>query len=61
MYTTSNLSNIEETTTAILTRVIEKMNTGLAKDFTREEMVAAFKQIHPTKALGPNGMSAMFY
>ena len=61
LYTTSNLSNIEETTTAILTRVIEKMNTELAKDFTREEMVAALKQIHPTKALGPNGMSAMFY
>ena len=61
LYTTSNLSNIEETTTAILTRVIEKMNTELAKDFTRDEMVAALKQIHPTKALGPDGRSAMFY
>ena len=37
------------------------MNEGLDRVFTREEVVTAFKQIHPTKAPGPYGMSALFY
>ena len=37
------------------------MNEGLDRVFTREEVATALKQIHPTKALGPDGMSALFY
>lgn len=37
------------------------MNAELTKDFTKEEVVSALKQIHPTKALGPDSMSAVFY
>ena len=37
------------------------MNESLGRVFTREEVVTALKQIHPTKALGPDGMSTLFY
>ena len=37
------------------------MNESLSRCFTREEVTIALKQIHPTKALGPDGMSAIFY
>ena len=37
------------------------MNTNLTRDFTKEEVTIALKQIHPTKALGFDGMSAIFY
>ena len=37
------------------------MNESLDRVFTREKVVTALKQIHPTKAPGPDGMSALFY
>ena len=37
------------------------MNANLTQDFTREEVSIALKQIHPTKAPSPDGMSAIFY
>ena len=37
------------------------MNESLNKNFTREEIATALKQMHPTKAPGPDGMSAIFY
>ena len=33
----------------------------LTKEFTKEEMEEALKQMHPTKAPGPDGMSAIFF
>ena len=36
------------------------MNTDLTSEFTKEEVVLALKQIHLTKALGPDGMSIIF-
>ena len=41
--------------------VTDEMNESLVREFTREEVVAALKQIHPNKALGPDGMSAVFF
>ena len=38
-----------------------EMNESLNRNFTREEVVIALKQIHPTKAPSPDGMSAIFY
>ena len=37
------------------------MNESLDRVFTREKVVTALKQIHPTKAPGPDGVSALFY
>ena len=37
------------------------MNESLDWVFTKEKVVTALKQIHPTKAPGPDGMSALFY
>ena len=46
---------------AIPTRVSEDMNESLTRVFTREEVATTLKQIHPTRASGPDGMSAIFY
>ena len=37
------------------------MNAELTKTFTRDEVIIALKQLHPTKAPGPDGMSAIFF
>ena len=37
------------------------MNESLTRVFIREEVATTLKQIHPTKALGPDGMSVIFY
>ncbi|XP_050249071.1 uncharacterized protein LOC126696357 [Quercus robur] len=36
---------------------LDEMNQGLIAAFTKEEVVIALKQMHPTKALGPDGGS----
>ena len=43
------------------TRVTNEMNQNLIKEFTREEVVAALQQMHPTKAPSPDGMSTIFF
>ena len=61
IYTTTCPTQVEDVAAAIPTRVFEDMNESLTQVFTREEVATALKQIHPTKALGPDGMSAIFY
>uniref|UniRef100_A0A2N9G3J3 Reverse transcriptase zinc-binding domain-containing protein n=1 Tax=Fagus sylvatica TaxID=28930 RepID=A0A2N9G3J3_FAGSY len=41
--------------------VTDEMNTALLEDFTEKEVTQALKQMYPTKAPGPDGMSAIFY
>ena len=48
-------------TNLIQAKVTEEMNEELTKEFTTEEVKAALKQMHPTKAPGLDGMSAIFY
>ena len=38
-----------------------EMNQILINQFTKEEVETTLKQIHLTKALGPNGMSVIFF
>ena len=61
LYTTSYPSHILEVTNKIPNKVSSEMNQSLIKEFTKEEVVAALKQMHPTKAPGPDGMSAIFF
>ena len=37
------------------------MNMELIKEFSKDEILTALKQMHLTKAPGPNGMSAIFF
>ena len=60
-FSTSFPSRISEVTNTIPTRVTDEMNQWLIKEFTREEVVTALQQMHPTKAPGPDGMSTIFF
>lgn len=61
LYTTSHLSRISEVTDTIQTRVTNEMNQSLIQTFTRSEVEDSLKQMHPTKASGPYGMSTIFF
>jgi hypothetical protein len=41
--------------------ITDDMNNQLLEDFTPTEVSQALKQMYPTKALGVDGMSAIFY
>ena len=46
---------------SITPRVTPNMNKVLTADFKAEEVWSALKQMHPTKAPGPDDMSPIFY
>ena len=37
------------------------MNVELIKEFTKDEVLSTLKQMHPTKAPGPDGILAIFF
>ena len=61
IYSSSHPSRIAEVTEAIPSMVIDEMNESLIREFTGDEVVVALKQIHPNKASGLDGMSAVFF
>ena len=61
IYSSSHPCRIEEVTDAIPYMMTNEMNESLVREFTREEVVAALKQIHLNKAPGPDGMSVVFF
>ena len=60
-YFSTYLTRILEVLDIIPTKVTKEMNQLLIKEFTREEIEVALNQMHPIKAPGPNGMSAIFF
>ena len=61
IFSTSHLSQLENVIAPIPTLVTSKMNLELSRAFTREEVVCALKQLHPSKSPIPDGMSALFF
>ena len=61
IYSSSYPTHILEVLDTIPTKVAEEMNQLLIQEFTREEIEVALDQMHPTKAPGPDDMSAIFF
>ena len=61
IYSTSSPNQIEKVIDFIPAKVTNEMNSELTRTFTKEEVVIALKQLHPTKSPGPDGMLALFF
>ena len=61
LYIASYPTCVAKVIATILTRVTNEMNQSLMKEFTKEEVEEAFKQMHPIKTPGLDGMSAIFF
>ena len=61
LFTTSGNVEVEEVLDMVDARISGEQITQLAAPFTGEEVYEAIFQMHPTKAPGPDGMSAIFF
>ncbi len=61
LFSTSNPTGIAKVTDGIDYIITPDMNSQLLSDFSEEEIKAVLFQMHPTKAPGPDGMSALFF
>lgn len=52
---------MEDILSGVEIKINKQMNEELIRPYVAEEMEEAFKQMHPFKAPGPNGMSPVFY
>ena len=59
LYTTFHPNRFQEVIDTMESKVSVEMNQDLIKQFTKEEVEVALKQMHPTKAPSPDGMSAV--
>ena len=60
IFSTSCPTNVDEVLTAVDRVVSEEMNQELLRPFSGEEVRNACFQMHPSKSLGPDGMSPFF-
>lgn len=60
LFSTSSPTRIEEVADLVSGRVTQETNNQLTKEFQKEEIIQAIRNMHPTKAPGPD-MSAIFY
>lgn len=51
----------EELLEAIYTKVTDRINSSLLRNFNAQEVEKELQQMHPLKAPGPNGMPPLFY
>jgi carbamoylphosphate synthase small subunit len=61
IFTSSNPQAIDEVVAEVDGVVTSGMNAELVKPFVKEEVQKALFQMHPSKAPGPDGMSALFF
>lgn len=61
LFTSSQPSNLANIMSLVPKVVTEDMNADLVKDITMDEVHLALKQMHPSKAPGPDGFSPCFY
>ena len=61
LFTTSNPHEIEEVVQFTKQVVTEDMNCCLIRNFTKDEVEIALKQMAPLKAPGPDGMPLIFF
>ncbi|KAL6566692.1 hypothetical protein OROMI_015096 [Orobanche minor] len=61
LFSTGKELNMERALEAVDPKMTVEMQQILTKRFTEAEVIEALSQIHPTKAPGPDGMSAIFF
>ena len=61
LFSTSSPTRMEEVADLVPGKVTQEMNEQLTKEFQKEEIIQAVRNMHPKKALSPNGMSTIFY
>ena len=61
IYKSDRPVSFEASLGAVRQKVTPRMNEALMSEFKVEEVRFALNQMHPTKAPGPDGMSAMFF
>lgn len=61
LFTTANPVNMETVLDSVERVVTRTMNNSLLEPYTPEEVRRALFQMHPSKSLGPDGMSPFFF
>ena len=60
-FQTQGVCSLSEVIEVVELRITKEMNAFLLTEFTIDEMVIAIKQMHPSKAHGLDGTSAIFF